>query len=136
MRPPPASGGYNETKRSGRNITGSFNEAAARKRRIRYQNRKRTEEYAASMRPPPASGGYPRLVCGAVAIDSASMRPPPASGGYGFFQLCGCDAYCSFNEAAARKRRILNDDAASVTDHIDASMRPPPASGGYVNNTA
>ena len=130
MRPPPESGGYfsplfqlsghycsfNEAAARKRRIPAMagfflirksrFNEAAARKRRIPpyYENYNRYNP--ASMRPPPESGGYMLAGHGCYLPPPASMRPPPESGGYQRYGRVMRMAEGSFNEAAARKRRI------------------------------
>ena len=83
MRPPPVGGGYEKSKHEESTESESFNEAAARGRRIR---------------------GGP---CGFHPLrPAASMRPPPVGGGYMIHTLLASTSGTRFNEAAARGRRI------------------------------
>ena len=59
------------------------------------------------------------------------MRPPPVGGGYTGFCRPSSAAVMSFNEAAARGRRIRAAFSSNIDFSFDASMRPPPVGGGY-----
>ena len=110
------------------------------------------------MRPPPVGGGYDVGLHVAAGIRIASMRPPPVGGGYKLIhrgnvnitdsfneaaargrrippgRRCpGRRRSGSFNEAAARGRRILAVDTVSKDRAPIASMRPPPVGGGYAD---
>ncbi len=108
MRPPPESGGYDLSTYPQALVLLCFNEAAARKRRILqvFPSGVLAVE-PASMRPPPESGGYEGYIDDRSINDVASMRPPPESGGYTCISRSTTTAMPGFNEAAARKRRIL-----------------------------
>ena len=60
----------------------------------------------ASMRPPPEGGGYDTKDVEIWAKLVASMRPPPEGGGYLYAAGVIRKQGFSFNEAAARGRRI------------------------------
>ena len=60
----------------------------------------------ASMRPPPVGGGYKAAAREFVGGIGASMRPPPVGGGYLRSRTGASTSTRSFNEAAARGRRI------------------------------
>ena len=126
MRPPPASGGY----QSPHGINSSACSASMRPppasggyAQAEYNNYNTS---VASMRPPPASGGYRAYLKTATEVLSASMRPPPASGGYCFPAARWCAARC-FNEAAARKRRIQRARNASCANGSRGCLREPRA---------
>ena len=109
MRPPPESGGYVQDVNAIIQTCLCFNEAAARKRRIRRFWRSSRifsrpccfNEAAARKRRIPHFDDS----C-ATWSTVASMRPPPESGGYLWSITTWPRSNPCFNEAAARKRRI------------------------------
>ena len=101
MRPPPESGGYVQVRGAG------------------------CPHLRASMRPPPESGGYGEFLVMESRENKASMRPPPESGGYDSVGGLSTPQYSSFNEAAARKRRIQRSRNASCAKGFRACLREP-----------
>ena len=124
--------------------TKSFNEAAARERRIQTggatpdRHLRRFNEAAARERRIPAlkrPRNFQDELHGfneAAARERRIHRTPRA---WNYVH----DAATGFNEAAARERRIPGEpapQAARILDNGQASMRPPLASGGYIDRSA